>query len=105
MNRRFLFILSIAFALTLACKSNKAPEISLEPSTDGMYKFKALGLNDTAVTDSVWRMIFTVQGIDQISITQNDSNITFKITDETLEPKTLIEEIEKRGATVIGRVH
>jgi hypothetical protein len=101
-------IFILLFFFLMACignKSNKESKIIPETQQDAglvTFKFKVDGIQDSIIADSIWRMIFTVQGIDKLVISKVDSTIIFSIDPKLTSNKALKAEITRRGGKIIN---
>jgi len=99
------------FALA-ACGGNKtqketetaAPRKPIAVQKDGMetFLFKVNGLQDSIVSDSIWKMIFQLQGVEKLVISKSDSSAAFTVNPKNLNGEMLAAEIEKRGGKVLN---
>lgn len=108
--KSFIVALLLSFVI-VACGSNKqaeekdeAAEHSAEVSAVQTYKFKVLGLEDQSVSDSVWKMIMQVEGVEQLLLSRDDSSVTLQVQNKDLDARILADEIESRGAKVLGQL-
>ncbi|MBN2486169.1 MAG: hypothetical protein JXB34_09365 [Bacteroidales bacterium] len=97
-----LFLLSVLVFILSNCKDTNQ-QTSAPPVAEQLfvYKYKVTGLNDTVVSDSVWKMIFTIEGIEEMAISKADSTVTFKLSSDKVTSGQLSSEIENRGARVL----
>lgn len=58
-------------------------------------------MEDSLVADSLWKMIFTIEGIDQIILQKEDSLLVVRCSSE-LSEDLLEAEIQRRGASLIN---
>lgn len=97
-------ILLIFSALIFSCTSNvNKPETEVFDSPFSIHMFKLDGLNDSVIQDSVWKMIFTIDGIEELNIDRKDSLLTIKTVDSIVKIETIEKEILLRGATIIEK--
>jgi len=104
-----IWISLIVLLLIAACSSDKKDKSSTEQSptterSDSLvtYKFKVDGLKDTVISDSIWRIIFQVEGIDKLVLSRDDSVAVFTVNPELVSNELLRSEIAKRGGTVLN---
>jgi PBP1b-binding outer membrane lipoprotein LpoB len=102
--------LAVIFSITLfivACSTNKkdsetndnkTPEVDKNLVT---YKYKVVGLQDSIVSDSIWRIIFQVDGIDKLVLSKDDSMAVFTVDPELVDESELEQEIASRGGVVL----
>jgi hypothetical protein len=97
-----LFIILIF--LLIACEGNKKiyKPISIQKDGKETYLFKVDGLQDSTVTDSIWKMIFQKEGIDKLVLSKTDSTAVFTIDPKFIKGSVIVEEIEKRGGIVLN---
>jgi hypothetical protein len=94
--------------LIIACSGNKTNKKSVNLQMDMQnanlvtYKFKVDGLQDTLISDSIWKMIFKFPGIDNLVISKTDSSVIFKIEPKLISAEALKAEITKRGGKIIN---
>ena len=87
------------------CKQKDTPQVNtsiLSEENAELIKLKVIGLDDKVIADSIWRMIFTINGIDQISITQSDSTVAFRVDKNLVKANVLMQEVEHRGGKVVA---
>ena len=110
MKRVVLSLIILATLVMFACKSGagkKDSTIEVTPSGDlRTLVYKIDNISQASVSDTIWKMIFTMnEGIDQISISQDDSTIVFKINEKVYSEKDIVNEMKKRGAVNIQKVN
>ena len=82
-------------------KSSKDSDASANSDAKtAVYNYKVIGLNDSILADSVWRIIFKLEGIDEMYINKEDSTVSVKINPEKVSSKQIADEINARGAKV-----
>ena len=101
--KKYIFYLVAVLALSSCgnASQNEKPQNTDDKENYSNYSYKVIGLNDSIVSDSIWKMIFTIEGIDQMLLNKDDSTIEIKANRELVNPEELAEEITKRGATII----
>ena len=104
--KKSLFVLAVVLfvvACTGSKKDQKASEdMSLESTTEFVtYKFKVDGLQDSIVSDSIWRIIFQVEGIDKLVLSRDDSLAIFTIDPKLVDKTVLEKEIASRGGVLL----
>lgn len=106
--KKFLFIIS-ATLFMIACtgvkKDKKVDEESrIEIQDDGLasYQFKINGLQDSIISDSIWRIIFQVEGVQQVVLSKVDSIVVFKVNPELVSNELLEQEIVSRGGELLN---
>jgi len=91
-----------------ACSSNKTetkePRKPISVQQNGLetYLFKVDGLQDSITADSIWKIIFQLEGVEKLVISKSDSSAAFTIKQKTITGEMLAEEIEKRGGKVLN---
>jgi hypothetical protein len=105
--KKLLFILSFT-AFLFACsgakkdKKTEREEIPSDVSKEFVtYSFKVDGLQDSVISDSIWRIIFQVDGIDKLVLSRDDSMAIFTVDPELVENSMLEEEIVRRGGILV----
>ena len=66
------------------------------------YKYKVARLEDTIISDSIWRIIFQVDGIDKLVLSRDDSIAIFTVDPELVSNELLREEITRRGGVLLN---
>lgn len=101
-NLLLFSITLILFAISCkpAVKESTTEENSIPLSE---YYFKVLRLNDSIVADSIWKMIFSVEGIEQMSILLNDSIVYIKADTTIVKVEMLEREIVNRGGIILTK--
>jgi hypothetical protein len=107
-NKRMKKIAIILLFVLAACGGNKhesaAKRKPVAVQKDGLetFYFKVDGLQDSIVSDSIWKIIFQLQGVEKLVITKSDSSAAFTINPKNLNGEALAVEIEKRGGKVLN---
>jgi hypothetical protein len=96
-----IFILLLLSCGKTASKNNLKP-INIQKDGKETYFFKVSGLQDSIVSDSIWKMIFQQQGIDKLVLSKTDSSAVFTIDPKLITGKVIVQEIEKRGGKVLN---
>lgn len=103
------FWILIGFIILLgACSGNKKDKSNEEtvPATQNSglitYKFKVEGLQDSIVSDSIWRIIFQVEGVDKLVLSRDDSVAVFTVDPKLVSNQLIRDEISKRGGVVLN---
>jgi ribosomal protein S8E len=101
---KYAVILTLSFAL-FACKSNTNNKISDDNTQSAdkyaIYKYKIVGLNDTIISDSIWKMIFKVEGVEELSLNKVDSSLIIKVETAKVSRELVSSEIIARGGEII----
>ena len=90
-----------------ACSGNRKDKSKEETSSANQntglitYKFKVEGLQDSIVSDSIWRIIFQVEGIDKLVLSRDDSVAVFTVDPKLVSNQLIRDEISKRGGVVL----
>ena len=107
--KRLLFgCIAALMLITFACKnSSKDSTIKIASPEDlKTFVYKIDNIADENISDTIWKMIFSMEnGIDQISISQEDSTVVIKIDKTVYTENEILKEMEKRGAKNITRVN
>jgi hypothetical protein len=100
-----LGLLWVLMLLVMACSGNKKktpqPEDLVPESHLVNYMYKVNGLQDTALADTVWKMIFKIDGIDKLVISRADCTAVFTVNPELISKDSLEREIIRRGGKVM----
>lgn len=95
-------LLIVSCTGTLKDKKVEEDTTSTSPSLELVtHKFKIDGLQDSTISDTIWRMIFHVGGIYENIISVEDSMVIFKVDPDSVDMQTLRDEIIKRGGVVL----
>lgn len=98
-------ILALLIAI-IACTGNKKktpqPEDQVPQSNLVSYKYKVAGVQDSIIADSVWKMIFRVNGIDKLVISRADCTVVFTVDPELVTGDSLKREIGRRGGVILN---
>jgi hypothetical protein len=101
-------VLFIFMFFLIACGGNKPmPQKDRKPisvQNDGKetYFYKVDGLQDSIISDSIWKMIFQKEGIDKLILSKTDSSAVFTIDPKLIDGKVVAKEIENRGGKVLN---
>ncbi len=101
-----IYVLLVLVLMLASCSGNRKDKTVKEPATEqdrGMitYKFKVVGLQDSAISDSIWRIIFQVDGIDKLILSRDDSVAVFTVDPELVSNELLRDEIARRGGVLM----
>jgi hypothetical protein len=105
--RNFIILMLIA-TWAVACTGKKEKPTGETPMTvaqdSGLvtYMYKVDGLNDSVVSDSIWRIIFQVEGVEKLILSKSDSSAVFTIDTSLVSSELLKAEIARRGGTVLS---
>ena len=100
-------IIGLAFIIA-ACTGKKKEKPAEEAVTIELdaglvtYKYKVAGLQDTIISDSIWRIIFQVDGIDKLVLSRDDSIVVFTVDPELVSNELLRNEITLRGGILLN---
>jgi len=101
-------IVVILMFVLAACGGNKtetvAPRKPVAVQADGMetYLFKVNGLQDSVISDSIWKMIFQLEGVEKMVLSKSDSSAVFTVNPKNLNGEMLASEIIKRGGLLLN---
>lgn len=95
---RKLFIGAVFVMLFLACKPKKNEALPVNDLF--VSSFKVIGLNDSLIADSVWRIAFK-PGIESVYLSVSDSTVSIKADKEITSPSEIKKEIMRRGVEII----
>jgi hypothetical protein len=101
MKMKKLFFLASILAILFSCKNLTEKKSESATKDFIVYKFKVADLNNTAISDSIWKMIFKVPGIEELNIDKVDSLVVIKIEADKADKNQIASEIEKRGGKVL----
>ncbi len=102
MRKFFLGFLLLLLAASCKKQSNsESTEVASDTLNLQVFEFKVSGMEDSLVADSLWKMIFTIEGIDQIILQKEDSLLVVRCSGQ-LSEEFLEAEIERRGASMIN---
>jgi len=100
------FIVFLIAASAIACTVNKKDKTSgdVVKEDNGMvsYRFVVDGLNDSVTADSIWKIIFQVEGVDKLIISKDDSTTIITVDPALVSNELLRREIEKRGGQILN---
>ena len=98
-------ILLVMAIVMLACSGNKQktkqPVNTAPESGFVSYKYKVDGVQDSVIADSVWKMIFIINGIDKLVISRADCTVVFTVDPELVSSDSLKNEIGRRGGEIL----
>lgn len=101
-----IFLLLFTAILITGCSNSgsssesapeEAPEISLVS-----YEFKVDGIQDQAISDSIFYLHFKLQGIDKMIISKKDSTVVITVDPEKLNRDALATAIEDQGGVILN---
>ncbi len=103
MKKLGILFLALALVLASSCKKRTSQTEIVVPEKEGLvtYRYKVVGLEDSTISDSIWRMIFQLEGIEKMILSQDDSTAVFTVEPELVNNELLMEEIESRGGKLI----
>jgi hypothetical protein len=105
MMKSGIIIFGIFIIVCGACKSgNKKPWKTMIKEKDGKetYFYKVDGLQDSIVSDSIWKIIFQFQGVDKLVLSKSDSSAVFTIDPKSINGDAIAKEITKRGGKLLN---
>jgi hypothetical protein len=101
-----LGIILLLLIAIMACSGNKKktpqPGDNMPESELVSFKYKVIGLQDSILADSVWKMIFHVEGIDKLVISRADCTVVFTVDPELVTSDSLTREMGRRGGEVLN---
>lgn len=111
MKQISVILLFVVAIVVMSCHRNStndsdaALELASPDDLETMV-YKVGNIGEENISDTVWKMIFTMnKGIDQISISQEDSTVVVKIDKTVYTEKDILKEMETRGALQVKRVN
>jgi hypothetical protein len=95
-------------AALLACNrssidSGNSPDPAEEQATLVSYKYKVADLGNSAVADSIFRLHFSLEGIDKMIISESDCTVVFTVDAQLLNDKKLREAVASQGGIIVNR--
>ncbi len=106
--KKFWIFISLVL-LVVACSGNRKDKssgeeaIPVEQDNEMVtYKFKVGGLQDSVISDSIWRIIFQVEGIDKLVLSRDDSVAVFTVDPELVSNQLIRDEITRRGGVLLN---
>lgn len=101
-----ILLLLFVISIQLACKNSANEEGTVSPNAEKftVLKYSVQGLNDTVISDSIWKMIFKVEGIEELYIDKEKSEIKIKILTEYADARKISKEIKSRGGRKVKRI-
>jgi hypothetical protein len=101
--KKLFYILFIAI-WAIACTGKKTENNTAADQAAEMvtYKYKVSGLQDSIIADSVWRIIFQVEGVDKLIISKSDCTASFTVDPKLVDSELLVKEITKKGGVVLN---
>jgi hypothetical protein len=101
---KHLGILLVLIIAIIACSGNKKknpqPTHTGTESSLVSYKYKVAEVQDSIIADSIWKMIFRIEGIDKLVISRADCTVVFTIDPELVSSDSLKREMSRRGGQV-----
>jgi hypothetical protein len=99
----YVFIVALIFAACTGKKDKAAGEVDQQQQAAQLvtYQYKIDGLQDSIISDSIWRIIFQVEGIDKMVLSRDDSTAVFTVNPELVTSEQLKKEIASRGGVVL----
>jgi len=103
MKKLGILFLALALVLASSCKKRTSQTETVVSEKEGLvtYRYKVVGLEDSVISDSIWRMIFQLEGIEKMILSQDDSTAVFTVEPELINNELLMAEIENRGGILI----
>jgi hypothetical protein len=104
MKKLGILLLTLGIMLASSCKQKTSQKETVIQEKEGLitYKYKVVGLEDSVISDSIWRIIFQVEGIEKMVLSQDDSTALFTVDPALVSNDNLMEEIEKRGGLLLN---
>jgi hypothetical protein len=97
-----LLVLFIIIAIYSSCKSHSNNNFKVSVMGNyTIYEYKVIGLENSEISDSIWKMIFKVEGIDELIINKDDSIVKVKVLTKNADGNKILDEIEHRGGEII----
>ncbi len=102
----FRILLLAVLTISLSCKTKpeKKKNISEEEQYT-VYSYKVEGVNDSLIADSVWKIVFSLPGIEELVIDKEELLVTVKADVSLIKEDRIKQEIEKRGGNIVKEVH
>jgi len=105
--KKLVFILS-SLVLIAACtgtskdKEDSKDTVTVQQDSLSVLEFKIDGLQDSIVSDSIWRIIMQVEGVSQVVLSKADSMAVFEVDPGLVSNEMLEEEIRSRGGVLLN---
>jgi hypothetical protein len=105
--KKLVFIFT-TLVLIAACtgtskdKETKDTDATMQQDSLAVLEFKIDGLQDSIVSDSIWRIIMQVEGVSQVVLSKADSMAVFEVNPELVSSEMLEEEIRSRGGILLN---
>ncbi len=97
-----LLVLAIVISACSGNKQKKTQPADMAPESGFVsYKYKVDGVQDSVIADSVWKMIFIINGIDKLVISRADCTVVFSVDPELVSSDSLKNEIGRRGGEIL----
>ena len=102
MKKPTLLLFLVLFILACNHKSvnrNDEPAATKPDLTE--YKYKVSGVTDPEISDSIWKMMFKVPGIEEMYIDKKDTTLSVKVDAGKISSEQIVKEVELRGGRVL----
>lgn len=96
----------VAFAF-IACTNKNTNKQQTHSGQEQQYQevaYKVAGLNDSIVSDSVWKLVFKYTEIDQMLSNPADSMLTLKVNANFDGFGELEQDIQARGLEILEKL-
>ncbi len=97
---------TLIFAIALfSCKQkNDTPKLEANMAEFITHTYKLDGLNDSIISDSVWKIMFVYPEIEQLAMDNKDSMLVLTVSSTFNDIAKIENEIEKRGARILEKI-
>ena len=95
---RILLVIFTTFLICIGCNtSNNKSSSDKEQQQIKDITIKVININDSIIADTIWKMIFSLESIDQLTIQKYDSTVSFQVSNDQINVTALKKEIISRG--------
>ena len=104
--KKLIFVFVVVGLIAACTGMNKeetpADESAVENTQELItFKYEIDGLQDSIISDSIWRIIFQVEGIDKLVLSREEQVAVFTVDTSLLSDSQLREEITRRGGVLV----
>jgi hypothetical protein len=70
-----------------------------------MLKYKVIGLDNQVIADSLLKIQFKLQAIENIYFNKDDSTLIVRLDKSQVEPSVVCAEIQNRGIQIVEKLN